>query len=76
MSSLVVDFLMDETVPDATEAPEAVRAQPALVVSGMPKCFCGSENYVLANEMIADTIKGIPASRMYECIGCGKYRLG
>jgi hypothetical protein len=39
-------------------------------------CDCGSRQFALANEMLPDIARGIPASRMYECLDCGRYRLG
>jgi hypothetical protein len=39
-------------------------------------CVCGENHFVLANEMLQDKVEGLPASRMYECTGCGKYSLG
>jgi hypothetical protein len=44
--------------------------------NGLGRCHCGSDRYTLANEMKADKQSGMPASRMYECTNCGKYRLG
>jgi DNA-directed RNA polymerase subunit M/transcription elongation factor TFIIS len=39
-------------------------------------CICGTNQYVIANEMLQDRLEGLPASRMYECMGCGRYSLG
>jgi len=44
--------------------------------NGLGKCGCGGFTYTLANEMKSDKRNGLPASRMYECTNCGKYRLG
>ena len=51
-------------------------AAPTAGVPTLGKCSCGGDHYVLANEMRADVIEGIPASRMFECMKCGTYRLG
>jgi hypothetical protein len=69
---LVVDFIF------STEAEQAVvEMKPRHGVSRLVKCAdCGGENYILASELNGDEAKGIPASRMYECIACGEYRLG
>jgi hypothetical protein len=82
MKTLILDFLVREapvqgsagTHEEAT--PEAVKAKPSAGVSRLGKCLCGSGHFVLANEMVADPGKGLPASRMFECTGCGEYRLG
>jgi hypothetical protein len=42
----------------------------------LSKCSCGANHYALASEMPADSANGLPASRMYECMACGTYRLG
>jgi hypothetical protein len=69
---IAVDFIFP---PESGAIPETkVHAESTHHLS---KCTgCGGGNYVLANEMGADVIKGIPASRMYECADCGTYRLG
>lgn len=58
--------------------PEAavVAASVAAGVPRLSKCSCGCQQFVLANQMFADPVRGVPASRMYECMGCGEYRLG
>jgi hypothetical protein len=71
--------------PEETDAPAASEAAtPALQVAESPrlgKCECGSERFVLVNELKvneqdeADT-GGIRVSRMYECAECREYRLG
>jgi hypothetical protein len=65
MTSLTVDFILREA--DLEKAPGKDRNRP---------CPCGSERAALVSEMKADSIKGMPASRMYECLDCGEYRLG
>jgi hypothetical protein len=69
---MVVDFIFSA---DAEQA--AVEMKPMHGVSRLGKCTgCGGENYILASELNSDEVKGIPASRMYECTACGTYRLG
>lgn len=66
-------------MPAANEA-----AAPALPVRESPhlgKCECGSERFVLVNELSVNErdepdAGGIRVSRMYECAQCGEYRLG
>jgi hypothetical protein len=68
------NLLVDFTFSTEIEAPAA--SAIAAGVHHLGKCSCGSDQFVLANEMTADAIKGVRASRMYECMGCGMYRLG
>jgi len=69
---VVVDFVFpaeSESIPDAVK-----RAAGAPLLG---KCSaCGGKQYVLANELHGEPAQGIPASRMYECMDCGTYRLG
>jgi len=68
--NLFVDFVM---------SPESeAQVEPAIAagLTHLGKCSCGGDKFVLASELDSDTIKGIPASRMYECMDCGTYRLG
>lgn len=60
-------------------APAMSEDPPVLQVTGHPglgTCECGSDTFVLVNELRAREVPGIRASRMYECTRCGKYRLG
>jgi len=82
MNKLTVDFILPETELTATpiKAP-ASAVSPAVVDASLAKvklgkCSCGADDYLLASEMVSDSAKGIPASRMYECVACGTYRLG
>lgn len=54
-------------------------AAPAIQIIGHPalgNCDCGSVSFVLINELAEPEAAGVRASRMYECIACGEYRLG
>jgi hypothetical protein len=68
---VTVDFVFPEefdTQASASHVPEAgIQLNP---------CLCGTNHYVLANEMLQDRVEGLPASRMYECTGCGRFSLG
>jgi hypothetical protein len=66
MTNLTVDFILPQTDEDAP--PPGARDSKT--------CSCGSRQFALVSEMKAEAIKGVPASRMYECLGCGEYRLG
>jgi hypothetical protein len=70
IEKVIVEFV----IPVESEAVPAIarKRQPE---PHLGKCQCGSDEFVLASEMLADTIKGIPASRMYECRACGEYQL-
>jgi hypothetical protein len=65
MTHVIVDFILPEPVEETTSV-EMLKQN----------CGCGSNRYTLVSELEADCIKGIPASRMYECLSCGAYRLG
>jgi DNA-directed RNA polymerase subunit M/transcription elongation factor TFIIS len=62
---VTVDFIFEATDEPAAETGIELNA-----------CLCGTNHYVLANEMLQDRVEGLPASRMYECTGCGRYSLG
>jgi hypothetical protein len=66
---VTVDFVFSEEF-------EAHDAQMPASGIKLNTCDCGTNSYVLANEMLQDKVDGLPASRMYECTGCGKYSLG
>lgn len=69
---ITVDFVFP---PEGEAIPDPVKLAAASPHLG--KCSgCGGKKYFLANEMSGDEIKGVPASRMYECADCGTYRLG
>jgi hypothetical protein len=70
-NGLTVEFMLQETEAQATSADINL-----CFLHHPMTCPCGSHQFVLANVLKADTIKGIPASSMYECISCGEYRLG
>jgi hypothetical protein len=64
-NELIVEFLLPpEAAGQATLKPLKL------------SCDCGSRQFALANELLPDIARGIPASRMYECLDCGRYRLG
>jgi hypothetical protein len=70
---VTVDFVFPPESGAITE-PASVFEERAPRLS---KCTgCGGQKYILASKMGADAVKGVPASRMYECADCGTYRLG
>ena len=62
---VIVDFIL----PDPDGKP---------IRTGLPEqCECGSGQFELVSRMEPDPQNGLhAASRMYECLGCGEYRLG
>ena len=69
---VIVDFVF----PQEAEA-EKPKAKHKENPPKLGKCTnCGGEKYALASQMGGDPARGIPASRMFECIECGTYRLG
>lgn len=66
---VTVDFIF----PAESEVPD----QKTPAVTRLGACVnCGGNDYHLASEIRAGNVRGLPASRMYECTGCGEYRLG
>ncbi len=74
MNKLTVDFVIQETAEKPAPSQEILLEPAAIVVRG-GKCSCGGERFVLASEMQAGELNRLPASRMYECLACGEYRL-
>jgi hypothetical protein len=70
-NGLIIDFMLPEAAAQAMSAGRNLRR-----LRHPMTCPCGSHQFVLANVLKADALKGIPASSMYECISCGEYRLG
>lgn len=74
VEKLIVDFVIPEVGGGpAGHEPAAASRAPAPHSPG--PCSCGANDFMLASEMKSDT-RGIPASRMFECVACGAYRLG
>ena len=71
MTRLLVEFIFPATEHEAS-VPAPV---PAAVLKQLCQS-CGADAFTLVNEIKANTVKGMPASRMFECIACGKYQLG
>jgi DNA-directed RNA polymerase subunit M/transcription elongation factor TFIIS len=70
--SLAVEFILPAEPESAVPEEKSSAGMPRLA-----RCLaCGGEKYILASELRRDRSKGIPASRMFECIDCGNYRLG
>jgi hypothetical protein len=69
---VTVDFVF----PEKSEGPDEAK-KFAVISHPLGRCpGCGGERYTLASEMGGDRTRGIPASRMFECLDCGTYRLG
>ncbi len=75
---------MSKTPEEISEPAATDAVAPTLQVPEDPrlgKCVCGSERFVLVNELKVNErdepdAGGIRVSRMYECAQCGEYRLG
>ena len=63
---------------ETPELPSPVPPATVLSVTGHPmlgSCDCGSDTFILVNELRDAQAPGFRSSLMYECVTCGKYRL-